>query len=57
MARSYIEEAVVIRSKYVWPDLQLQGWNIVVLAGSGLILGVFADFMQIQSRMGLETPW
>ncbi|KAF2096469.1 hypothetical protein NA57DRAFT_78073 [Rhizodiscina lignyota] len=57
MARSYISSAVVISNKYTWPDLQLNIWNIIVLAGAGLILGVFAAFMQDQNRMGLGTPW
>jgi hypothetical protein len=52
-----VGSAVVIREKYYWPDLQLNIWTIVMLATSGLILGVNAQFMQIQSAMGLGTPW
>jgi len=28
-----------------------------MLTGSSLILGVFAEFMSIQSQLGLGTPW
>lgn len=52
-----VGSAVVVREKYYWPDLQLNIWTIVMLATAGLILGVNAQFMQIQSRMGLGTPW
>lgn len=52
-----VGSAVVVREKYYWPDLQLNIWTIVMLATAGLILGVNAQFMQIQSQMGLGTPW
>jgi hypothetical protein len=57
MARSYISSAVVVTNKYVWPDLQLNLWNIVVLAGAGLLVGGFATFISIQNRLDLGTPW
>jgi len=57
MARSVVDRAVVIREKYFWPDAQLNFWTIIILATSGTILGVFAEFMDIQNRMGLGTPW
>lgn len=52
-----VGSAVVVREKYYWPDLQLNIWTIVMLATAGLILGVNAQFMAIQSQMGLGTPW
>jgi hypothetical protein len=52
-----VGSAVVVREKYYWPDLQLNIWTIVMLATSSLILGVNAQFMQIQSQMRLGTPW
>ena len=52
-----VGSAVVVREKYYWPDLQLNIWTIVMLATAGTILGVNAQFMQIQERMGLATPW
>lgn len=52
-----VGSAVIVREKYYWPDLQLNIWTIVMLATAGTILGVNAQFMQIQDRMGLATPW
>jgi hypothetical protein len=52
-----VGSAVLVREKYYWPDLQLNIWTIVMLATAGLILGVNAQFMQIQSQMRLGTPW
>ncbi|CAO2656088.1 Nn.00g048910.m01.CDS01 [Neocucurbitaria sp. VM-36] len=52
-----VGSAVVVREKYYWPDLQLNIWTIVMLATAGTILGVNAQFMGIQDRMDLGTPW
>lgn len=52
-----VGSAVVVREKYYWPDLQLNIWTIVMLATAGTILGVNAQFMQIQDAMNLGTPW
>ncbi|KAH9879971.1 hypothetical protein J1614_001995 [Plenodomus biglobosus] len=52
-----VGSAVVVREKYYWPDLQLNIWTIVMLATASTILGINAQFMQIQDRMGLGTPW
>ncbi|KAH6637605.1 hypothetical protein C7974DRAFT_306507 [Boeremia exigua] len=52
-----VGSAIVVREKYYWPDLQLNIWTIVMLATAGTILGVNAQFMQTQDRMGLGTPW
>lgn len=56
MART-VTSAVVVREKYYWPDAQLNIWTIIMLATAGTILGVFAEFMQIQNQMKLATPW
>lgn len=56
MART-VTSAVVVREKYYWPDAQLNIWTIIMLATAGTILGVFAEFMQIQHQMKLATPW
>ncbi|KAF1843662.1 uncharacterized protein K460DRAFT_149324 [Cucurbitaria berberidis CBS 394.84] len=52
-----VGSAIVVREKYYWPDLQLNIWTIVMLATAGTILGVNAQFMQIQDRMDLGIPW
>ncbi|CAI6338873.1 unnamed protein product [Periconia digitata] len=57
MARTVVGSAVVVREKYYWPDSILNIWFIVMLAATGTILGVNAQFMMIQSQMRLGTPW
>lgn len=54
---SYSRERISVIRKFPWPDAQLNFWTIVMLATGGLILGVFADFMSIQSQMNLGIPW
>lgn len=46
-----------IRFRYHWPEIQLNIWLIVVLAGSATCLGIFAWFMTVQSQMDLGVPW
>lgn len=43
--------------RYQWPEIQLNIWIIVVLAGSATCLGIFSWLMTVQSQMNLETPW
>ncbi|KAJ5648219.1 hypothetical protein N7490_004591 [Penicillium lividum] len=45
-----------VRLNYHWPEIQLNIWLIVVLAGSATCLGIFAWFMTVQSAMELGTP-
>jgi len=52
-----VGSAVVVREKYYWPDLQLNIWTIVMMVTASTILGISAQFMQIQDRMGLGIPW
>jgi len=56
-ARSREEVLVVRKEENYWPSTQLNIWNIIILATAGTILGVFAQFMDIQSKMRLGTPW
>ncbi|KEY77649.1 hypothetical protein BA78_7981 [Aspergillus fumigatus] len=44
------------RRRYRWPELQLNIWIIIVLAGSAICLGIFAWFMAVQSQLRLGTP-
>jgi len=55
--RSVVSSRVVVRERYYWPQGQLNLWTILALAASSLILGVFAEFITIQNRMGLGIPW
>jgi hypothetical protein len=50
-------ERTTILHRYPWPENLLNYWTIIMLATGGLLTGVFASFMSIQSRMGLGTPW
>lgn len=50
-------ERVTVIRRYPWPENLLNWWTIVMLATGGLLTGVFGDFMSIQNRMGLGTPW
>ncbi|KAF2200632.1 hypothetical protein GQ43DRAFT_373405 [Delitschia confertaspora ATCC 74209] len=56
MARE-VGSAVVVRQKYFWPDAQLNIWTIIMLTTASTVLGINAEFMQIQSQMRLPTPW
>lgn len=48
---------VLRRTRYHWPDIQLNFWILVFLAASATLLGVFAQFMSIQTQMRLGIPW
>ena len=45
------------RRKYYWPQAQLNFWLLITLVAAGTNLGVFANFMTIQTQMNLGTPW
>ncbi|KAL1973916.1 hypothetical protein VTN31DRAFT_5476 [Thermomyces dupontii] len=45
------------RRKYHWPDIQLNIWLIIVLAGSGACLGMYAWLMTVQTQLDLGIPW
>lgn len=55
--RSLISRSAVSVHRYYWPQQQLNLWTFLTLATGGYILGVFADFMSVQSRLQLGTPW
>ena len=57
MARSVSRTRVVVRQSYYWPDQQLNGWILVMLATGGTLIGVFAVFIQQQQQLGLGIPW
>jgi len=45
------------RRKYHWPEAQLNFWLLITFVAASLELGVFANFMTIQTQMNLGTPW
>lgn len=45
------------RRRYHWPELQLNIWILIVLAGSAVCLGIFAWFMVVQGQLDLGIPW
>ena len=59
MARSeFSATRVVVRQSYYWPDWQLNAWILVMLATGGTLVGVYADFVFVQERLGhLGIPW
>ncbi|MCJ1231011.1 hypothetical protein MMC12_007686 [Toensbergia leucococca] len=50
-------EVIVRRRKYHWPEQQLNIWLLAMLISSGIILGIFADFISVQNQLGLPSPW
>ncbi|RMZ88364.1 hypothetical protein DV736_g4407, partial [Chaetothyriales sp. CBS 134916] len=45
------------RRRYHWPELQLNLWIFVVLAGASTVLGINAWFIVVQQQMRLGLPW
>jgi uncharacterized membrane protein len=45
------------RRRYVWPEVQLNLWIFVVLAGAATVLGINAWFIAVQNQMNLGIPW
>ena len=45
------------REDYFWPNNQLNGWILVMLAAGGVLIGVFATFIQAQKQLRLGIPW
>jgi hypothetical protein len=50
-------EVVVKLRKYHWPEIQLNVWLIVMLISASTVLGIFANFMNVQKQLGLGVPW
>jgi hypothetical protein len=57
MARTVVGSAVVVRQKYYWPDVYMNVWTIIMLTAASTVLGIFAQFMMIQSQTRQPTPW
>lgn len=58
MGRSVSHQRVIVRQSYYWPDQQLNFWIIIMLATGGVLIGVFATFINIQQTLGgLGIPW
>ncbi|KIW69034.1 hypothetical protein PV04_04938 [Phialophora macrospora] len=45
------------RRRYIWPEVQLNLWIFIVLAGSSTVLGINAWFIAVQDQMRLGIPW
>ena len=45
------------RRRYHWPEVQLNLWVFVMLAGASTVLGIFAWFMTVQTQMRIGIPW
>lgn len=54
---AYAPRAVSRVRTYNWPPLQLNFWILTMLLSSATIVGVFANFVQIQLQLGLPIPW
>jgi hypothetical protein len=56
---STVTDVVIERrhQKYHWPAVQLNFWVIIMLVGSATNLGVFANFMTVQTQLQLGIPW
>ncbi|KAH0537262.1 hypothetical protein FGG08_005924 [Glutinoglossum americanum] len=50
-------EVMVVRRKYHWPEIQLNVWLIVMLVSASTVLGIFANFINVQQQLGLGVPW
>lgn len=58
-----ISESIVVERrfenvhKYRWPAVQLNLWMLVMLGSAAAIVGIFANFVDIQKRLLLSIPW
>jgi hypothetical protein len=50
----YIRET---RRRYHWPEVQLNLWILIILAGAATNLGIFAWFIAVQQQMQVGVPW
>jgi len=46
-----------VRTRYHWPPWQLNFWILIMLVGSGTILGVNASFVTVQNQLLVGIPW
>jgi hypothetical protein len=52
-----VERRIAKIHKYRWPAVQLNVWMFIMLVASGLVIGTFATFLQIQQQLNLYSPW
>lgn len=45
------------RRRYNWPQLQLNLWIFIVLAGASTVLGINAWFITVQQQLRIGIPW
>lgn len=45
------------RRRYHWPEVQLNLWIFVVLAGAATVLGINAWFIVVQDQLKIGIPW
>ncbi|KIX00770.1 uncharacterized protein Z518_09835 [Rhinocladiella mackenziei CBS 650.93] len=45
------------RRRYRWPEVQLNLWIFVVLAGAATVLGINAWFISVQNQLRIGVPW
>jgi len=47
----------VTRRRYRWPEVQLNLWIFIVLAGAATVLGINAWFIAVQNQLRIGVPW
>jgi hypothetical protein len=45
------------RRRFRWPEVQLNLWIFVVLAGAATVLGINAWFITVQNQLQVGIPW
>ncbi|KEF62854.1 uncharacterized protein A1O9_00827 [Exophiala aquamarina CBS 119918] len=45
------------RRRYRWPEVQLNLWIFIVLAGASTVLGINAWFISVQQQLRIGIPW
>lgn len=45
------------RERYIWPDAAINIWIIVMLGTAGVLIGVFAAFINDQVHFDAGIPW
>lgn len=48
---------ITVRRTYRWPEVQLNLWIFVILAGAATTLGIFAWFITVQNQLRVGVPW
>lgn len=42
---------------FMWPEIQLNVWLLVVLVAGGCCAGMFAWFLVVQAKLEVGVPW